>query len=180
MFFEIQNVLLLRSDLDLNNKLFIGVLKPQTIPPHLILIHNNLYYDLRLQKTRIAENFTKFKSKIFSGKIPVLFFEIDIHQKSISENTIIKTFENLTFDTDKKTTCLSPIKIIISDILNIDLMDNSNIFELLEELKSNNAIKNIYQFSCDELISGGNLKWKKYSTKQLFEGFNDLNTPINA
>lgn len=179
-FFEIQNILTLRSDLDLSNKLFIGVLKPQTIPPHLILIHNNLYYDLRLQKTTTAVNFTKFKSKIISGKIPALFFELDARQKLISKEAIINCFENLTFDTAKKTTCLSPIKKTLSDILDIDLMNNSTIFELLEVLRSNNAITNVYHFKSDEIISAGNLKWKKYSTEQLFKGFKDLNTSVNA
>ncbi len=125
-------------------------------------------------------NFTKFKSKIISGKIPALFFEINIQEKLISKAAIIKCFENLTFDTDKKTTCLSPIKKTISDILNIDLIGNSTIFELLEELRSSNAINNVYHFSSDEIISGGNLKWKKYSTAQLFEGFKDLKTIANA
>ncbi len=178
--FEIKNIFALRSDQDLSNKLFIGVIKPQTIPPHLILIHDNLYYDLRLQRSTIAGNFIKFKAKIFSGKIPALLFEIDLQQKLISKSTIIKCFENLTFNTDKKTTCLSPIKRTISDILNIDLIDSSTIFELLEELRSNNAITNAFYFSCDAMIHKGNLKWKKYTKEQLFEGFKDLKTITNA
>ena len=66
-YFEIENVKELRSDFDFKNKLFIAVFNPQSIPPHLILISDNLYFDLRIHKSRIAENFEKDKVDVVVG-----------------------------------------------------------------------------------------------------------------
>lgn len=146
-------------------KTYILLISPESIP-HLCLIHDGLYYSLTFKECQIALDYVNYLQFLIRAKRKMLYIEID----KIENNpwTIFKKYEKLA---GTGLTCIQPIKETI--------LENSKsefIFELVNELKALDKIKQVYHMNMEmDFLDKNEFNLREYSKDSIFTYIQALN-----
>ena len=110
------------------------------IPPHLVFIHEGFYFSLSVNGSKIAEPIESLLRTINARELKCLLFDVDLSSSKVSnkKEMITRYFEHFVEPEEGKTTCLYPIRSVLSELLNHYFEKNQFVFDLYLQLKKLN------------------------------------------
>ena len=173
-FFNVRNILPADNVL-LSNGFYLGMLYVNKIPPHLLLIVNGKIYGLSVKAKQSGEPFEPLLKTISVKKISSLFFQIESSVLKLNGLTAEALIEEIMFKysaINGKLTCLSPIKDFFSASVSAEIIKSSTIFDLLPELYTHSAIKNVYHLFMEKMLNNNNIELEIYSLDDIYRRIN--------
>jgi hypothetical protein len=111
---------------------FIVLMHPDKTPPHIALLCDGRFFSHGVTGTKLGESVELFWKYITQKQTPVLFVKTSL----IGNTEAVKNcFQQFTFEGEKEETCLSPIKLYLSENHKINTNQIKLIFNLLDALK---------------------------------------------
>lgn len=147
----------------LQNGLFIFMLRATRIPPHLGIIYNGKLYDITLVGPNIGLDVNDFMVVITKKYTKTVFIELEAPKVNTDLEKLL-TLKMLKYEcVSSSVSCLSPIKEFVSEVYDIDVDTADFIFDLLPILEMNAFSKNAFHLNCDRNLTEGTLKLIKYT-----------------
>lgn len=151
------DIALLEDAERLNQGVFLWIMNPEDIPPHLGLSEDGHYFSLKKTSLDYSKPVSQLYNVIVKKGIPCLFLEFSVNDlKDIRD-----AFKMFTF-LDKGMTCLDPIKDVLNDTT------SRTVHDLLMSLESKKSISSIYSVNLPQSFMG----LADYSREELIERFN--------
>lgn len=132
------------------------------MPPHLGLVVDSKYYSITIKEVELGLKAENIRKLISRKKIPTLIIEIEDDLKNVKQY-----YSKYTSLKDESITCLTPIKNYFADQLNTDSESIKVIFDLLDQLKTNNKIKSQYHLNLYDKIENNSFIIRHYSYEEL-------------
>ncbi|MES2838301.1 MAG: hypothetical protein V4667_12300 [Bacteroidota bacterium] len=152
---------------DLDNGLYIVIHNPNEVPPHILLIHKKKYYSLAYNKCVVGHDAIKLLSLFESKKTPLLLLSVSVNSSKENETIIAKTFSKYTVAGLDNTTCLTPIRESLSEILSVSFSKINFIFEMIPLLELNHLIKEVKQSNLESNISNATYLLNDYNQNDI-------------
>lgn len=159
---------LLPSDIQKGNWLVIMYAK--RIPPHIGVFINGKYSSLTIKGHEINVDSNVIFKIIQQKKTETLFVKLLNHpvfSYDFQREAFLQYLMQFPYVEHYVATCLSPIKLYLQEFYAIPLIENELLFELIERLKQNNYIENIYSLNLPETITEKNFQFNTYTNEQL-------------
>lgn len=129
------------------------LLYPNKIPPHIIVVSDNIYFDLRYNKAQ-SGNYLQLSEHIDKKKIPTLTIHTNL---KINTQLFSKHFDSYS-SLNKNTTCLSPIKDYLA------WTGIKTIFDFLDQLRVNHHTT---EYTLSNLQHYGTFMMNTYTEKEI-------------
>jgi hypothetical protein len=147
------------------NSTYLVLISPDKIP-HLILVHQGLYYSLTYKESILGEDFQTYFTFLMKGRFKLLWVEL------INQSTDFKTvFEQYSHVDTSKVTCLQPIR--------NSLLPHSAanfVFELIPELAKAGWVKRYFHTNLfAQLNQSLEFTLNEYTKEDIFTYIQQLN-----
>ena len=157
---------------------FLVIIDPQEIPPHLSLMIHGKLFSLDTKGPSIYRDLSILLRRAFQYQKQLLFVELKMKDIIVYEDlqqqiaAIITAYGKAEAG---KITCLAPLKDFCAEIYGISLQQINFIFELLPQLEQNDLLSNIYHINMQrELKAVQDFKLATYSMFEINERIHQL------
>lgn len=170
----------LLSPEEIQHGLFLVMAGIDTIPPHIALINDGLYYSVSAKKVEVGVPVANFLKAISRKNVPTLFVSIESPlQGRYRGATLEGIFENYPTLGNGEHSCLWPVRDFFAESFSNKYKKASLVFELLAMAQQDNMLlgcKALFAPSLPYLSMGGHsgLVLPKYSHEQIREKINSL------
>lgn len=158
------------------------VLHASRTPPHIGILINGVYHSLTIKGQETNVSLAVLLKTIKQKKIESVFVKLKKHPvfSSDYQNEIfqfhIKQFKQVK---PNEASCLSPVKLFLSEFYAVNLIDKELLFELMERLKQNDYIDDALGLNIDQFIQGQAYYFPIYSYSELQDVILNEQTKFN-
>ena len=156
----------------LKEGVFLVLMHALNVPPHLLLIVSGKVFSISTLGPAVDEDVQRYLNLIKKKSIKTLFVKMNLPQVFTKEELQRKVRE-ITLAYPRVdvglATCLSPIKDFCHDFVNIDKSGVLLVFDLLDSLKSHQAIAACYHLNLESELIESKLLLKRYSVFEVNE-----------
>jgi len=147
---------------------YLGLIKLNQTPPHLVLINDGKVFSLSVKGVEIGGSLPNLLKLIQVKQMPCLFFEVrkpdNVTDFNSSLNLSFLRFNSLGLN---GVTCLSPIKNFFSQAYHIHTGSVNLIFDLLPLLFTSKQIAGVTQLNLSHNIYDSTFKLEKYDMSKV-------------
>lgn len=155
---------------ELSNHTWIAVLHASRIPPHIGIITNGNYNSLTIKGHETNIDVRVLLKTIQQKKIETVFIKLKKHpvfsldyQKEIFQIQL-KQFTQVK---PNEASCLSPVKLFLTEFYAIQLIEKELLFELVERLKQNDYIDKVLGLNIENQNNSKEFYFPLYSYSEL-------------
>lgn len=136
-------------------------------PVHIGLMFNEHFYELKIKGAQ-RYNAQKLFNWIKVKKIKACL--ISFNETDLKEEFILETFNSFSLE-DKNTTCLDPVKKILTEGFGINFNNAETIFDVISLIKDNRIKSDYFYLGIEDFRS---FKLNEYTRNQVFNYINVL------
>ena len=155
---------------ELSNHSWIVVLHSSCIPPHIGILINGSYNSLTIKGHETDVDISVLLKTIQQKKIEAVFLKLKKHpvfsldyQKEIFQIQV-KQFTQVK---PNEASCLSPVKLFLTEFYAVQLMEKELLYELVERLKQNDYIDKVLGLNIENQINSKEFYFPIYSYTEL-------------
>lgn len=156
----------------LQDGVFLVLMHALTVPPHLLLIVSGKVFSISTLGPAVDEDVQRYLNLIKKRAIKTLFVKMNLPQVFTKEE-LQKKLREITLAYPRVdvglATCLSPIKDFCENFVKINKKDILLVFDLLDSLKTHEAIAACYHLNLDTELVESRLLLKRYSVFEVNE-----------
>lgn len=156
----------------LKGNVFLLLIEPENIPPHLGLIVNGSYYSISVKGVRSGTNAENLINSLIKKSKKALFVQLNNWQPD--PNELMKIFSSYSAPDGLKITCLSPILDALEQEMGSEVRDCSFVFELIPFLEVRGKVGLTFQLGMEKLIKDGAFSLTKYKLEDIRNCILDL------
>ncbi|MFT6747602.1 MAG: hypothetical protein ACJAZ2_001958 [Glaciecola sp.] len=161
----------------LKEGVYLLLLNALNVPPHLLLVVSGKVFSITTLGPLLDEDVDKYLRLIDKQKLPTLFVKLSLPTIFTATDLLdkVRSITNSYPRVDVgMATCLNPIKDFCSDIYSVNKKQINLVFDLLDELKLQEAIEGYYQVNLDQEIDQGEMSMEKYSVFEVNEAIHAI------
>ncbi len=158
------------SPADIKKGNWLVIMYAKRIPPHIGIFINGKYSSLTIKGHEINIDSNVILKIIQQKKTETLFVKLINHpvfSYDFQREVFHQYLMQFPYVEHNVATCLSPIKLYLQEFYALQLIENELLFELIERLKQNNYIENIYSLNLPETITEKYFQFNIYTNEQL-------------
>lgn len=155
---------------ELSNHSWIVVLHASRIPPHIGILINGSYNSLTIKGHETDIDLAVLLKTIQQKKIETVFIKLKKHpvfsldyQKEICQLQI----RQFTQVKPNEASCLSPVKLFLTEFYAIQLIETELLFELVKRLKQNDYIDKVLSLNIENQINSKEFYFPLYTYSEL-------------
>ena len=155
---------------DLSVDSWIVILHSSRIPPHIGILINGNYNSLTIKGHELDVDLRVLLKTIQQKKIETIFIKLKKHpvfsldyQKEIYQ-LLIKQFTQVK---PNEASCLSPVKLFLTEFYAVQLIEKELLYELVERLKQNDYIDKVLSLNIENQINSKKIYFPLYTYSEL-------------
>lgn len=156
----------------LKEGVFLVLLDALKVPPHLLLVVSGKVFSISTLGPSIDQDFEKYFRMIQKRNMPTIFVQLSLPAIFTKEmlkdkiRLITKSYPRVDIGV---ASCLNPIKDFCNEVYEVDKSRVNLVFDLLDGLKSQQAIVSYHHLFLDEELKNGQMTLDKYSVFEVNE-----------
>lgn len=168
--FTLSDIQPVNGDL-LKDNLFLILVNPSNVPPHLMLSANNLLFSIDVKGTVVGKNSQQLILSLQRLQKECLFVQL-VQPKILNPYEILDSIANLFRQYSRvisgETTCLAPIKTFCADYYATPTQNIQFVFELLPELEKQGLLQKTFHLNMEKyFIQTNSFELKTYTLQDV-------------